>query len=169
MLGLLLCMTMMDPAQVRRPSFEQQAPPGLDAKKEADAEKMKEDGGLEGSLTEVAEGEEHPITKAVRKELESGRGGVDKPFELVVMITSDSGSDVMAGFRGAAEKTRAEEGNDGYDLSRNVADPNQFVLCEKWKSLEALDGHLKQDYVSDMLKTLEEKASVSLKVYRPVN
>ncbi len=44
-------------------------------------------------------------------------------------------NDVMAA-------TRAEEGNEHYAFSADVADPGRFYVAEQWASQEAMDTHM---------------------------
>ena len=58
--------------------------------------------------------------------------------------------EVVAAFTTCIEKTHEEEGCLAYALHRDTADPNHFVLVERWRSQEDLDAHMTQPYVADL-------------------
>lgn len=112
--------------------------------------------------------EEHPVTAAVRASLEHNGGRVDRPFTLVVALESGKPRQLIEAFRAPLVETRKEEGNIMYLLNQDSDEPTKFLLLERWKSLDALDEHLAQPYLVQLLKDLDELASVELRVLRPV-
>jgi quinol monooxygenase YgiN len=58
-----------------------------------------------------------------------------------------------------AEKTQREKGNICYVLHEVHAEPNHFIIYEKWKNREALDFHMDQDYLKAFLA--DEKKNLS--------
>ena len=123
---------------------------------------------VEGRELIAVEYEMHPVTQAVKRALETDGGPTDKPFTLIVRIDTDAPKEVIAAFRKATPKTRKEEGNKAYQLHRSADEPDTFLLYERWRSLDDLDRHLKSDYIAELLAVLEAKASIELKVMRPV-
>src|SRR5208282_2989114 len=71
--------------------------------------------------------------------------------QLIVTVTTRPGrmADYVAAFGAMAPRVRSEEGCIEYDIYRdstdprfdNKARPDTVVLCEKWKSIEALQQH----------------------------
>ena len=51
-----------------------------------------------------------------------------------------------------AALTRREPGNVFYVLHEAVADPNGFIIYERWKDQAALDLHMAQPYLKSFLK-----------------
>ena len=113
-------------------------------------------------------GELHPISATVKQTLTENGGNTARPFTLIVNIKSDSPQGIVKEYRGAAAKTKTEEGNIRYDLHRSAADKTEFVLVEQWKSLDALDSHLHQDYTIQFVEYLQANATIELTVLRPV-
>ena len=58
--------------------------------------------------------------------------------------------------------TNLEIGNICYCLHQDKADPNQFIIYEKWKDQTALDFHMNQDYLKVFLE--ESKTLLSEKI-----
>lgn len=50
--------------------------------------------------------------------------------------------------------TRREDGNIRYDLYQATDDPSLFVLHESWTGQDALDQHLQEPYLQEMLATV---------------
>lgn len=48
------------------------------------------------------------------------------------------------------EGTHGEEGCLTYALHRDKADPNRFVIVERWRSQEDLDAHFSQPHMAVM-------------------
>ena len=113
--------------------------------------------------TTAAADEMHPITKGVAKQL----ADADKPFVLVVEFTvkPENVDAFLAAMAEPITMTNKEPGNLAYELSRVVGDDDddeegqqdevEFVLFEKWKSVAALDSHLKQPYLVKLLAAFD--------------
>ena len=50
-----------------------------------------------------------------------------------------------------AQKTQKEKGNICYVLHEIHAEPDHFLIYEKWKNQAALDFHMEQDYLKAFL------------------
>ena len=50
------------------------------------------------------------------------------------------------------ELTRKEPGNISYSIYEEAGIPNSFIYFEEWESREALEEHLKQPYITPLLK-----------------
>ena len=59
--------------------------------------------------------------------------------------------------------SHSDAGCEKYALHRSVADPNTFVLVEKWASQEDLDAHFVQPHMANLgslMEALAEPASI---------
>jgi quinol monooxygenase YgiN len=56
----------------------------------------------------------------------------------------------------AVEATRAEPGNRAFDVFAARDDADRLVLLERWESREALDLHLAQPYMREVLAMLQD-------------
>lgn len=90
--------------------------------------------------------------------------------KLVVVATVEvkPGSEdaVQALLQAAIEQTHAEEGCISYALHRDVENPSQFVLVERWASKEALDEHFTKSYMADLFAALPEHVAAPPKIIR---
>lgn len=95
----------------------------------------------------------HPITEMVATQLED----TNSSFALVVHFTAAEGNEdrIIKAFRKSVRMTRKEPGNMCYVLSQNSKDPAKFLMYEQWKNLTALDSHLKQPYLRELLPKIE--------------
>jgi quinol monooxygenase YgiN len=53
-----------------------------------------------------------------------------------------------------AAQTRAEEGCESYQISEDVETPNQFVIVERWASLEAQHSHFRRPEFGELMGAL---------------
>jgi len=95
----------------------------------------------------------HPIAADVAKQLDDA----NKPFVLLVNFTTqeDKADAFISAMREPIAETAKEEGNIAYELNQTSNEPTKFVLYEHWKSLAALDAHLKQPYLTKLLGAVE--------------
>ncbi len=102
------------------------------------------------AATAVSAADLHPLAASVKPKLKDPT----KPFALLVRmkVKADKVEKFAPFFADAIKATRQETGNAGYDLYRFAEDDKVFVLVEKWKSLEALDSHLKTPVIEKLLK-----------------
>lgn len=52
------------------------------------------------------------------------------------------------------DATRAEEGNEGYTFSADLADPGRLHIVEQWASDDAMQAHLKTPHLATFLQKL---------------
>ena len=111
-----------------------------------DSTASQEDAGTRSEL--------HPIAMGVKEQI----GDYEGPFVLVVKLKTKAGKsdEFIKAFKKAAGKTRKEEGNMQYQLSRSFTENDSLMLYERWKSLDALDAHLKQPYIVKLLTDTED-------------
>ena len=95
----------------------------------------------------------HPVASEAAAKL-SGSAG---PFVMVVQLQAlkGRGDDLVEALATPRRETAKEAGNLEYALSREAADPDRFVLYERWLDVEALDEHLKQPYLVELLAAFE--------------
>lgn len=87
-----------------------------------------------------------------------------QPFRMLVAfeVKADREQEFLDLVASATRKTRQEPGNITYHLGKVVnpdaaeGDNPTYMLFETWKSLDALDAHLRTDYLADMLEKLGE-------------
>jgi quinol monooxygenase YgiN len=60
---------------------------------------------------------------------------------------------------GRAQRSRKDAGCAGYSFSKNLEDPTQICLIEKWKSAELLQAHL--EIVDEEFDTLLSTAKIT--------
>ena len=95
---------------------------------------------------------ESPVLATVRAAIKDP----SKPFVLVVQIKvkDGAGTKFEAAFAKAAKESRKEKGNHAYDLSRSTKNPNEYLLYERWETLDALAAHLKTPHFQEVATAL---------------
>ena len=66
-------------------------------------------------------------------------------------------------------QSRAEEGNNYYDLTESVENENVLVILEEWKSQEAIDFHNSTDHFKELIASVTGKAEVTIDVLKILN
>lgn len=61
-------------------------------------------------------------------------------------------------FAQLVQASRAEAGNDSYDLHQDIQNPDRFVFVESWKSQAAVDEHNASAHFQAFVKAIEGKA-----------
>lgn len=112
--------------------------------------------------------DDEPIIKIAKSKLKD----TNKPFTLIVTANIKDGamSKLTAAFAPCAAATRKEPGCVCYELHTDPDKAGTIVLLERWKSLAALEAHLKQAHTQTFLKTMPEwsAAAPDLKFLVPV-
>jgi len=54
------------------------------------------------------------------------------------------------------EKSRADEGNMGYDLFQSTTSPKKFMYCETWKNDECLQKHSQAPHFLELVPQIAE-------------
>jgi quinol monooxygenase YgiN len=100
------------------------------------------------------EEKENPILAHVKTRVKDQK----KPFTLVIRLRVKEGlaAKFEETFAKAAKATRAEKGCITYDLNHDTEDSARYVVYERWKSVDALESHLKSDHIKALLKALPE-------------
>ena len=65
------------------------------------------------------------------------------------------------------ELTRKKLGNISYSIYEEAGIPNSFIYFEEWESREALEEHLKQPYITPLLKEFPDllDGEADVKIY----
>ena len=89
----------------------------------------------------AADPADNPIITLVKAKVQDPA----KPFTLVVTLKIKPGQEAAAeaAYFEAFAGTKLEPGYLAYDLNRSADDPATYVLYERWKSVSALETHLK--------------------------
>jgi len=71
------------------------------------------------------------------------------PVRVVALLQTQPGrgADQLAAFEALAPVVRAEDGCLQYDLHTVAADPDRFVVIERWASAQALAAHAGSDHM----------------------
>jgi quinol monooxygenase YgiN len=77
---------------------------------------------------------------------------------VTATITIKPGTEdqLVAALTHVAKLTRQEEGCVEYNLHKSADDPHRFIMIETWKSPEALEAHLKTEYVQALFAAAEQ-------------
>jgi len=118
-----------------------------------------------GGFSTALGADDHPVVALVKSKVNDPA----KPFALLVTIKAKAGKekDVEAAFAPCIAATKREGGCLAYELNRDADDPTVYLMYEKFKSVAALNSHLKQDHTKKLLKTLEPltDGEIKAKVY----
>ncbi|WP_394726797.1 putative quinol monooxygenase [Altererythrobacter sp. GH1-8] len=63
-------------------------------------------------------------------------------------------------------KSREEPGCLAYSLARDVADPDLFILYERWESQEAFDAHFASPHVQEFAKLVKTFGKVDTNIHK---
>ena len=113
-------------------------------------------------VTTVQAADEHPAVTLVKSKVKD----TSKPFALVVTIKVKAGKEkeLETTFAPCIKATKKEPGCISYELNRDTEDPSTYVMYEKFKSLAALEDHLKQEHTQTLLKAVPDLADGDLKI-----
>ncbi|MFO0825757.1 MAG: putative quinol monooxygenase [Gemmataceae bacterium] len=96
--------------------------------------------------------DEHPVVKLIKGKVKD----VKKPFALIVEFKVKAGKEkeAEAAFAPCLVATRKEPGCVAYYLNRDPDHPELFIMYEQFKSIAAIEEHLKLKHTETLLKTL---------------
>lgn len=90
----------------------------------------------------------------------SSASGPPESGEVVVALTlrfkPGTADAVLAGIVPLIAPTRAEKGNNQFDVFRVTAQPDTLVIVESWKDRQALQDHWQLPYTQQALALFEE-------------
>jgi quinol monooxygenase YgiN len=108
-------------------------------------------------LTAVLSGQsraadENPILTLVKSKVKDP----NKPFAMTVTLKVKAGKEkeFEEACRPCLAATRKEPGCVAYELNRDPDDPTTYVMYEKFKSVAALDAHIKMAHTQALLKAV---------------
>jgi quinol monooxygenase YgiN len=120
---------------------------------------------LAGACSTAPAADDHPVVALVKSKVKDPA----RPFALLVTIKAKAGKekDVEDAFAPCIAATKKEAGCLAYELNRDPDEPTTYLMYEKFKSVSALDEHLKQDHTQKLLKALEAltDGEIKAKVY----
>jgi len=95
----------------------------------------------------------HPLAQTVSEQLKNP----DRKFQMLVFfeIMPETEDAFRTAFAEPLKQTQTEPGNIVYRLTQDTVNPEKFIVIEQWKSLDALDSHLKQPYLAKLLTDVE--------------
>lgn len=112
--------------------------------------------------------EENPIVTLVKSKVKDKT----KPFGMTVTFKVKAGQEKAfeEAFGPSLKATRKEAGCLAYHMNRDLDEPREFVVYEKFKSIAALEDHAKSKHVEELLKIIGPllEAAPTVKVYLPV-
>lgn len=96
--------------------------------------------------------EDHPVVKLIKGKVKD----VKKPFALIVEFKVKAGKEkeALEAFAPCLVATRKEPGCVAYFLNRDPDHPELFIMYEQFKSIAAIEEHLKLKHTETLLKTL---------------
>ena len=108
--------------------------------------------GLGLSPSQVRAQDENPVVKLITSKVKD----VKKPFAITVEFKVKAGKekDFEEAFKPALEATRKEPGCVAYFLNRDPDHPDTYIMYEQFKSIAALEEHLKSKHTETLLKTV---------------
>ncbi|MEO0531171.1 MAG: putative quinol monooxygenase [Planctomycetota bacterium] len=105
-------------------------------------------------LQGLAEEPLHPIAADVSLKLDDP----ERPFVMLVQlkVPAGQGDALVEAMKVPTRETAKEPGNFAYQLSQDTERPDHYVLYEVWENVAALDSHLRQPYLNDLLAAFEK-------------
>ena len=99
-----------------------------------------------------ADDEPNPVIAAVKPQLKDPK----KPFTMMVhlQVKEGAGEKFEATFAKAVKLSRKEKGCIAYDLNQDPKKPTNYTVYERWQDLAALEGHMKAEHITTLLKDL---------------
>lgn len=80
-------------------------------------------------------------------------------IKIVALITvkPEFRDELAAEFTQLVKASRAEAGNNSYDLHQEIDRPNRFVFIENWKSQAAIDAHNASEHFQAFVRAIDGK------------
>lgn len=104
------------------------------------------------TLSDVRGQDENPVVKLIKSKVKDQ----SKPFAITVAFKVKAGKekDFVAAFRPCLEATKKEPGCISYELNHDPDHPEMYVMYEKFRSVAAIEDHLKQKHTVTLLTTV---------------
>lgn len=96
--------------------------------------------------------DENPVVKLIKSKVKDPA----KPFAILVTFNVKAGNekDFEAAFRPALAATKKEPGCISYELNRDPDRPTTYVMYEKFRSVAAIEEHIRAEHTKTLLKTV---------------
>ena len=96
--------------------------------------------------------DENPIVKLIKSKVKDEK----KPFALLVTfkVKADNEKKFEEAFAPCLVATRKEAGCVAYHLNRDTEQTSNYVMYEQFKSIAALESHLKEKHTQTLLSTV---------------
>jgi quinol monooxygenase YgiN len=96
--------------------------------------------------------EENPVVKLIKSKVKDEK----KPFALLVTFKVKAGNEkkLEEAFAPCLIATRKEAGCVAYYLNRDPDEPANYIMYEHFKSIAALESHLKEKHTQKLLETV---------------
>lgn len=111
--------------------------------------------GILGLVPSVAPAEDdlHPLAADVAGKLDDA----ERSFVMLVQLQVRPGQNaaLVEAMKTPTRETTKEPGNSAYQLSQDTERPNHYVLYEVWQNVAALDSHLTQPYLVELLTAFD--------------
>ncbi len=106
--------------------------------------------------------DENPVIALIKSKVKDTK----KPFALLVTFKVKAGEEKKfeAAFAPCLAATRKEPGCVAYYLNRDPDEPNTYIMYEQFKSLAAVEEHLKQKHTEELFKVIPALFDGELKV-----
>jgi len=104
------------------------------------------------AAVEVRAQDETPLVKLVKSKVKDEK----KPFAITVEFKVKAGKEAEfeAAFVPFLEASRKEPGVVAFQLNRDADHPDMYLVYEQFKSVAALEEHVKQKYAETLVKTI---------------
>lgn len=98
--------------------------------------------------------EPNPIVAMVKQSVKDP----GKPFTMIVSLKVKEGqTDAFEkAFANAIKGTRKEKGNITYQLNRDLKNPAEYMVYERWQNVAALEAHMKTEHIMALLGALPD-------------
>jgi quinol monooxygenase YgiN len=117
---------------------------------------------LAGMFSATPGADDHPAVALVKSKVKDPA----KPFTLLVTIKAKAGKEkeLEAAFAPCIAATKKEPGCLAYELNRDPDDSTNYFMFERFKSIAALEAHLKLEHTTKLLNTIPSLTDGEIKV-----
>ena len=84
----------------------------------------------------------------------------------VIELDAGKREDVVAAMGVVMEKTRAEEGCEGYAFTGDLGDPGRFYVAEQWASEDAMNAHMATAHLAEFMGKMGEFGVTKVEITR---
>ena len=104
------------------------------------------------ALSDARGQEENPVVKLIKSKVKDPA----KPFAILVTFKVKAGNEAAfeKAFAPAIPATKQEPGCVSYELNRDPDHPDVYVMYEKFRSVAAIEDHIRRKHTETLLKTV---------------